>query len=62
MGSTPLRAAGVEAALADGADAASAAEQAADGAEPQADLNASIEYRTHLAKVLVRRALDEASG
>ena len=62
MGSTPLRAAGVEAALADGADAASAAERAAEGAEPQADLNASVEYRTHLAKVLVRRALEECSN
>jgi aerobic carbon-monoxide dehydrogenase medium subunit len=29
--------------------------------EPQADLNASVAYRTHLAKVLVRRALEEAS-
>ena len=28
----------------------------------QADLNASIEYRTHLAKVLVRRALEEAGA
>jgi aerobic carbon-monoxide dehydrogenase medium subunit len=62
MGSTPLRAGAVEAALADGADPASAAEHAADGAEPQSDLNASVEYRTHLAKVLVRRALDEASS
>jgi len=62
MGSIPLRAGAVEAALADGADAASAAEHAAEGAEPQADLNASIEYRTHLAKVLVRRALDEAAS
>ena len=44
-----------------GATVADAAEHAADGAEPQADLNASVEYRTHLAKVLVRRALDEAS-
>ncbi len=35
---------------------------AADDAEPQADLNASVEYRTHLAKVLVRRALEEAGA
>ena len=30
-------------------------------AEPQADLNASIEYREHLAKVLTRRAVEAAS-
>ena len=45
-----------------GASVADAAEQAAAEAEPQADLNASVEYRTHLAKVLVRRALESASS
>ena len=50
------------AALAGGASVADAAEQAAADAEPQADLNASVEYRKHLAKVLVRRALEEASA
>jgi carbon-monoxide dehydrogenase medium subunit len=62
MGSTPLRAGAVESALDGGADAAAAAEHAADDAEPQADLNASVEYRTHLAKVLTRRALDESAA
>jgi carbon-monoxide dehydrogenase medium subunit len=62
MGSTPILATAVTDALAGGASAADAAEHAADDAEPQADLNASVEYRTHLAKVLVRRALEEAGG
>jgi carbon-monoxide dehydrogenase medium subunit len=60
MGSTPLRATAVEEALSSGATAAEAADHAADGLEPPADLNASSEYRVHLAKVLVRRALEEA--
>ena len=58
MGSTPLRATAVEQALAQGASAADAASHAADGTEPTADLNASVEYREHLARVLVRRALE----
>ena len=62
MGSTPLRATAVEEALAGGASAADAAAKAADDAEPPADLNASVEYRQHLARVLVRRALEEAGG
>ena len=61
MGSTPILAGSVSAALAGGASVADAAQLAAADAEPQADLNASTEYRTHLAKVLVRRALEEAS-
>lgn len=60
MGSVPLRATAVEAALAAGADETEAAAHAADGLEPPADLNASPEYRVHLAQVLVRRALEEA--
>ena len=62
MGSTPIYAQAVVDALASGASSADAAEHAAEGAEPQADINASVEYRVHLAKVLVRRALEEASG
>jgi carbon-monoxide dehydrogenase medium subunit len=61
MGSTPVLATSVSAALASGASVADAAQAAAAEAEPQADLNASVEYREHLAKVLVRRALEEAS-
>ncbi|MDQ1467426.1 MAG: aerobic carbon-monoxide dehydrogenase medium subunit [Actinomycetota bacterium] len=60
MGSTPLRASAVEQALASGSSAADAAEQADVGTEPSADLNASVEYRRHLARVLVRRALEAA--
>ncbi len=43
-----------------GASAADAAELAAEGTQPPADLNASEEFRGHLARVLTRRALDEA--
>jgi carbon-monoxide dehydrogenase medium subunit len=58
MGSTPLRATAVEQALAQGASAADAAAHAAEGTEPTTDLNATPEYREHLARVLVRRALE----
>ena len=61
MGSTPILAASVSAALASGASVADAAQSAAAESDPQSDLNASPEYRVHLAKVLVRRAL-EACG
>jgi aerobic carbon-monoxide dehydrogenase medium subunit len=61
MGPTPLRARGVEEALAGGADAATAAERAAEGTSPPSDPNGSAEYREHLARVLVRRALEEAA-
>ena len=62
MASTPVMASSVSSALAGGASIEDAAEQAAAEADPQADLNASVEYRNHLAKVLVKRALTEASG
>jgi len=60
MHPTPVRATAVEQALAGGASAAEAAEQAAEGMAPSSDLNASVEYRQHLARVLTRRALTEA--
>jgi len=62
MGGTPLRAATVEAALADGAAPADAAAHAADGTSPASDIRASREYREHLARVLVSRALTEAAS
>ncbi len=61
MGSTPILAASVSAALAKGASVADAADLASAEASPQDDLNATSEYRVHLAKVLVRRALEDAS-
>ncbi len=60
MHTTPIRATAVEEALASGASAAEAAEQAHLGMEPSSDLNASVEFRQHLARVLVKRALLEA--
>jgi carbon-monoxide dehydrogenase medium subunit len=60
MGTTPLRASGVETALAEGAAPKAAAAHAAEGTEAPADLNASSEYREHLARVLVQRAIEGA--
>jgi carbon-monoxide dehydrogenase medium subunit len=62
MGSTPLRATAVERALADGAAIPDAAAQAAEGTSPFPDRNASTAYRQHLARVLTRRALEEAGS
>jgi carbon-monoxide dehydrogenase medium subunit len=59
MAQTPVRAAGVEAAVASGSSPADAAQAAAEGLEPPEDLNATPAYRRHLATVLVRRALEE---
>lgn len=60
MASVPVRARAVEEALAGGATISEAAERADADAEPPSDLNASPEFRAHLAKVLVRRALERA--
>lgn len=62
MGSTPIFAASATTAWLGGASPAEVAEAATAEAEPQADLNASVEYRQHLAKVLTRRAVEAASG
>jgi carbon-monoxide dehydrogenase medium subunit len=60
MGPTPLRARGVEEALAGGSTVEDAAARASDGATPPADLRADAEYRLHLARVLTTRALHQA--
>jgi carbon-monoxide dehydrogenase medium subunit len=60
MDATPVRATGVEEALAAGADPAGAAERAAEGTSPPSDHSATGEFRQHLARVLTRRALEEA--
>jgi carbon-monoxide dehydrogenase medium subunit len=59
MGATPLRARSVEAALASGASPADAAAHAADDTMPPSDVSGSGEYRADLARVLVRRALEQ---
>jgi carbon-monoxide dehydrogenase medium subunit len=62
MGDRPLRARGVEEALASGADVAAAAQRADEDTSPPSDAFASEEYRRELVKVLVRRALEETRG
>jgi aerobic carbon-monoxide dehydrogenase medium subunit len=66
MGTTPLRAAAVERELtgkpADGGTIAAAAEHAAEGTDPPVDLNATADYKRHLARVMVRRAVAQAAG
>jgi aerobic carbon-monoxide dehydrogenase medium subunit len=64
MGSTPVRADAAEAALRGGSreSIAEAAEQAAEGTDPPGDLNATPNYKRHLARVLTRRALEKAAG
>jgi carbon-monoxide dehydrogenase medium subunit len=62
VASTPVRASAVEAALAAGASVEDAAASADEGLDPPADLNASPDYRRHLARVLTRRALEEAAS
>lgn len=66
MGSTPIRARGVEEALV-GAQATedgvrAAAERAVEGTNPPSDLNGDADYRRHLATVLTRRAVLAAAG
>ena len=62
VGPTPVRASAVEKALHDGAKPEEAAQHASDGLEPAGDLRASPEYKKHLARVLTKRAINQAEG
>jgi carbon-monoxide dehydrogenase medium subunit len=58
MGATPLRATTTEQALVAGeADPAS---HLAEGTDPASDVMASAEFRSHLARVIGKRAIEEA--
>jgi carbon-monoxide dehydrogenase medium subunit len=61
VGPTPVRAKAVEEALAKGAKAEEAAQHASDGLSPAGDLRASPEYKKHLARVLTKRAIEQAT-
>src|SRR6202022_1616928 len=60
VGPTPVRAKAVEDALQKGAKPADAAQHASDGLNPSGDLRASSEYKKHLARVLTKRAIEQA--
>jgi aerobic carbon-monoxide dehydrogenase medium subunit len=66
MASTPIRATATESLLrGSGLEQGviiRASEVAADGTEPPGDLNASPDYKRHLARVLTRRAVEEAAA
>jgi carbon-monoxide dehydrogenase medium subunit len=62
MGATSLRAQTVEEALSGGASIQEAAARASDGTEPPSDQAGSSDFRRHLARVLTRRALEEAAA
>jgi carbon-monoxide dehydrogenase medium subunit len=65
MASRPLRASAAEDALRgqplNAESIAKAAALAAEGTDPPADLNASADYKRHLARVMCRRALEAAA-
>jgi carbon-monoxide dehydrogenase medium subunit len=64
MAAVPVRAEGVEAALkGQSVDSiAKASEVADEGLDPPGDLNATPDYKRHLARVMARRALEKAAG
>ena len=60
MGATPLRAGAAEAAW--NAGDADPGKQADAETQPPSDTNASADFRRHLARVLVRRSVEEAEA
>lgn len=60
VSTTPVRARAVEDALKKGAKPEDAAQHASDGLDPSGDLRASPEYKKHLARVLTKRAIQQA--
>ncbi len=62
LGGAPARAPEAERALDEGADAAEAAELATRGLEAVSDVHADAAYRLRVARVVVRRAIEEARG
>lgn len=62
MAGSVVRAGATEEALARGASVAEAAALADEGTSPSADMHADQDYRRHLARLLTRRALEQASG
>jgi carbon-monoxide dehydrogenase medium subunit len=66
MGPVPIRADAVEQALRGQSlsreSVVAASEHADEGTDPPSDLNASSGYKRHLARVLCRRALEQAAG
>lgn len=62
MAGAVMRAAATEAALAGGASIADAAAKADEGTSPVVDMHADQDYRRHLARLLTRRALEQAAG
>lgn len=62
MSATPVRSRAAEEAIASGTSIDEAAELIGESANPPSDQFASAEFRRHLARVLGRRALNEASA
>lgn len=62
VGEVPYRATAVERALLDGADDATAASHATDGITVNSDIHADAAYRTAIAAVIVRRAIEAAQA
>jgi carbon-monoxide dehydrogenase medium subunit len=62
VGPTPVRATAVEQALANGGSPSDAAEHASDGLNPSGDIRATPDYKKHLARVLTRRAIEQATA